>query len=242
MARGGTQTERLTADELVRRSWPARLEGWRPSCHTDLLTDLAATLLHRPHEIGAAMARVGRDLGREGWLLREVAAAVDHLGGLAWPRAHALSGFAASMALGQGWADGFLDGLDRVPYVDALTGLGTMAVLTMRLEQLYDAAERSGHRPVDTHRLLVIETDPVARLPLELEAELIRLAETVRSVFTSAQTAVRAGHRIVVLVGRDSTIERAWTSDVLTWVEELPDARAALAQMVRELSGPADVD
>ena len=254
MARGSTHHSGLTVEGLVRRSWSALPVGLHAAIHIDLLTDLAATLLHQPQEIAAALTRAGRQLGHEGWLLPEVATAVDRVADLADPHADALRGFGACMALGQGWAAGFLHGLDHEHFVDALTGLGTMAVLRMRLEQLYDIGDRAGRDASRTHQLLVLDAAAADRLPLGYEAGLMRLAHEVTASFAAGETAIRVGPRIVVLtpwasrsLGDVAAVATRIADrlgdggDLMVWVEDLPADRVLLEPLLVELQGHPDV-
>jgi hypothetical protein len=249
VARGGTHGG-ITVEGLVRRAWAALPAGVRPALSFELLTDLATAVLIERDAVEAALARIGLQLGREGWLLPDVALAVDCVAAQAGAPGDVLRDFDAGVALGQAWAAGFLYGLDCEAFLDPLTGLGTLPVLRMRLEQIYARARHDHLDPGVLYQLFVVDADG-PEPGLASSTTLIALAARLRERFIRGETIVRAGRRLVVLCGRapevtvtiDATVSSLATdfrgdAAVLAWVEDLPAATAELdaflADVVRD--------
>ena len=228
-----------TISEVIGR-WGATL---RPAISLDHPTifetaqDLAETLLDRPDEIAGALDRFGRRMGNDGWTLDDVAEWIDRLADAAGPAAGPLRSFEAGIALGQGWSAGFLRGLRDDGCTDALTGLATVSVLGLRLQQVHDQCAALGVDARQVYALVVIDVDLAGRPPLFRDAARVVVADRVAATFSTGETVCETGGPIVVLASRTPVLHAQLadleirigglaileSSPVLVWVEDLPD-------------------
>jgi hypothetical protein len=242
-----------TISDVIAR-WGATL---RPAISLDHPTifetaqDLAETLLDRPDEIAGALDRFGRRMGSDGWTLNDVAEWIDRLADAAGPAAGPLRSFEAGIALGQGWSAGFLRGLRDDGCTDALTGLATVPVLGLRLQQVHDQCAALGVNAWQVYALVVIDVDLAGRPPLFRDAARVVVADRVAATFNTGETVCETGGPIVVLASRTPVLNAQLadlgtrisglaileSSPVLVWVEDLPDQPDHIDQFLLDLAG-----
>jgi hypothetical protein len=157
-------------------------------------------------------------------------------------------------AVALGWSESTLGYLHQLSCADPLTGLASMAHLRGRLMELYRGDAR-GPALRDRYALVVVEasTPRLAGLTDEVfgaDLRMSRIGESVRSVFSGAETICRIGpRRIVVLAGRNDALSRRTTllrrlldvgeighGGVRIWVESLPSSNESVASLLDELS------
>lgn len=162
--------------------------------------------------------------------------------------------FAATRALGVAWSDSTLGFLHEVSCEDPLTGLSSVAHLRCRLEETYQSEAAHGRDARKTRALVVLDhAPPLLRGGEERFVQAfrtVRLAETVRLVFSGGEPIAALGSgRLVVLVerspllGRDvaSLVEyldegRAVDGPVRVWIEGLPASPSALGPLLDEIA------
>lgn len=179
----------------------------------DAGTDLIDTIAERPAALHAALRRFGYALGTDGWPIEQVIDWVrELLPGLPRRRRRALGRYTAHAALAQGWAEGYVRGAHTGMCIDPITGLATMMVLRLRLEEVYAQCRSLGVHVADVHCLVVVDVDLGEQEGLEADLTLACVADAAQSVFDSGETVARVGNRVVILASRT----------------EMTDARAAL--------------
>ena len=108
--------------------------------------------------------------------------------------------------LTMGWVDQTLHDLYVADCVDPLTGLCSLAHLTVRLNELYDDAEVRGWRVLDRYKLLVVEVDRTVERLL-CETRLITVQTSMRMAFHGGETLARlAPTRAVAVVRQETTL------------------------------------
>ena len=242
-----------TIEELLAR-WGAslrpRVSLEHPAIY-ETAQDLAQTLLDRPVEMDGALERFGRRMGNDGWTLVDVAEWIDRLADAAGPAAGPLRRFEAGIALGQGWSTGFLRGLRDDGCTDALTGLATLSVLGLRLQQVHDHCASLGLESRHVYGLVVIDVDLTGRPPLFRDAARVVVADRVSAAFNTGETVCETGGPIVVLTSRTPSLPHQLaeleatiaslaildTSPVLVWIEDLPDHPTRIEQFLLDLAG-----
>jgi hypothetical protein len=157
-------------------------------------------------------------------------------------------------ALALGWSESTLGYLHQLSCADPLTGLASMAHLRGRLMELYRGDAR-GPALRERYALVVVEasTPRLAGLTDEVfgaDLRMSRIGESVRSVFSGAETICRIGpRRIVALATRNEGLSRRTNllrrlldvgdlgqGGVRIWVESLPSANESVASLLDELS------
>jgi hypothetical protein len=157
-------------------------------------------------------------------------------------------------AVALGWSESTLGYLHQLSCADPLTGLASMAHLRGRLMEMYRGDAR-GPALRDSYALVVVEASSprLAGLTDEVfgaDLRMSRIGESVRSVFSGAETICRIGpRRIVVLTARNDGMSRRTTllrrlldvgeagqGGVRIWVESLPSANESVASLLDELS------
>ncbi len=157
-------------------------------------------------------------------------------------------------AVALGWSESTLGYLHQLSCADPLTGLASMAHLRGRLMEMYRGDAR-GPALRDSFALVVVEASSprLAGLTDEVfgaDLRMSRIGESVRSVFSGAETICRIGpRRIVVLAGRNESLSRRTTllrrlldvgevgsGGVRIWVESLPSTNESVASLLDELS------
>jgi hypothetical protein len=237
------------------------LAGWVPKIaevapHWDSITfeaceDLVAAVVTGEWPIvEAGLTRFGRELGQNGWLLREVASWVDALALIAGPHRRRLSHFSAGVAVAQGWAEGSTQGSQSDSCIDPVTGLATLPVLHLRLAQTFDQAAAIGSCASELYCLVVIDTLMDELHPFERDAIRAVAAELVAETFTGGETMAHHDGRIMVLTSshdnvRDRMLDLIVAFDAsplldtcspVCWIEQLPSSRAQLDRYLYELT------
>lgn len=242
------------ADDVL-HAWLAALGEGGDRDHpgfADAAADVAWALVEAPPRLPGALTRFGRWAGTAGWTLRDVAGWLDRLADLAGPRGRRLAGFDAGSALGAGWSEGYLGGIDASPAVDALTGLGTLDALRHRLQEQAERLAGLGLGLGQVSTLVILDTDLDDADPLHRATVLTLVAEQVRRTFGPTEPAARTADRIVVLTSRlPSTAAHLDTllgelagdpalagRSVEGWLEPLPDDPTLLDAFVADLARP----
>jgi hypothetical protein len=242
----------MTTHELLERWLGEILVGVRGDTRTieAACADVVEAIVSRPDHLGGSLRRYGRQLGAEGWLLSELTRWIHDLTELAAERAPLLQRFDAGVELAQGWADGYLYGMQACECTDGLTGLVTLPVLRLRLGQVYDQCRALAVLPEQVYCLAVIDTDFADRPPLERDASMVVLAEQVLQSFESGETvAVRDGRILVLasrteathevflmLIGRLQQFPLLGGGRVIGWIEELPGGHDLLDGYLLDLA------
>ena len=220
------------------------------ACH-DLVASITTGAWAR---VDGALRRFGLALGRAGWLLEEVTEWVgvladDHA--LTRSQRGAMVRFASGASLGSGWSRGFLDGFSQSGCTEPLTGLVTLPVMRLRLEQVYKQCRAVGVVPAAFYRLIVIDPDVERGEPFEREASLMVLASIVRDRFDTGETiAFHAGRILVLASTADSDDDTLYQlvvelksshldgSDPIVWTEELPGDLILIDRFLLDLTAP----
>jgi GGDEF domain-containing protein len=210
-----------------------------------------AALFERPLEVDAALERFGRRASASGWTLGDAAEWIDLLARLAMAESVALRRFDAGIALAQGWTTGFVHSLHERSVTDANTGLPTLAVLAVRLRQVYDQCASLGVRTETAFTLLIADVDLSAFPPLLREAIQLLVAERVRETFNSGETVCMAGGTVVVLVSRTPdlpgrvamleaslrTVSLLEDAPLVIWLEDLPTSPERIDHLLLDVAG-----
>ena len=214
-------------------------------------TDLVAALLERPLEVDAALERFGRRAGASGWTLVDAAEWIDRLARTATAESAPLRRFDAAIALAQGWITGFVHVLHDRGATDPNTGLPTVAVLGVRLRQVYDQCASLGIRTESAFSLLIADVELSAFPPLLREAIQLLMAERVRETFNSGETVCMASGTIVVLVSRTPdlpgrmalleaslrTVSLLEDAPLVIWLEDLPPSPERIDHLLLDVAG-----
>lgn len=234
-----------------------------PSESTPGLSErVRVTLPHRFEAVGEALALgrratdacevVGRSLGTQGVALEEALADLR----TTYERVVGSEpGYADACALAMGWSESTLAYLHQLSCADPLTGLASTAHLRGRLTELYRGDTRGPALLRDSHALVVVEASPTPRYGLAEEVfgtdlRMSRVGESVRSVFSGAETISRVGvRRIVILASRDKWLPRRTAllgrlldsgahthGGARIWTESLPATNGSAAALLDELS------
>jgi hypothetical protein len=213
--------------------------------------ELIEALVEDRERIRPALVRFGRQAGADGWTLGDVSGWLESLIELGDGVTRALRGFDAGTALASGWAEGFLRGASTDGCLDPATGLVTLPVLRLRLDQVHDQCRALGLEPASVYCLVIanLVIDDVGAL--RRQALLASLAEEVRHTFTSGETLAVHGDRVLVLASRTpelpsviGALERRVRDHevlrhrhVLTWIEPLPADFEAIDTYLDEMVG-----
>lgn len=217
----------------------------------DYASDVVETLFVRPNGIRGALSRFGTRLGAEGWSLETVSQWIDELSDVcADPPANYLRSFDSGVALAHGWTDGHLRGLRSAECFDGVTGLCTMAVLKLRLQQVFEHCNTLDIEPSWLYRLVIIDADISDVTVLEADAVMVVLADLVQRTFVSGETIVRDGGRVFVLASATEPVQEdldrmldaahelslLQAARVLGWVEDLPVDATLIDRYMADLS------
>lgn len=189
-----------------------------------------------PDQLDAELARFGRDLGAEGWLLTDLGSWIADLVVMAGDAGSSLQRFDAGVALAHGWADGYLFCVQAFECTDSLTGLVTVPVLRHRLGQVYDQCAGLGVPAAHVYCLGVIDAAFGDRPPLERDAAMIIVGDHVTHAYHGGETAAVKGGRIVILASRTESTHEQFLGllaslhhhplltggRIVGWIEELP--------------------
>ncbi len=186
----------------------------------DVFADLVEAIDTDDFRVPAALFRFGRRLGLLGLLLEEVAASVDRLATLA-PGSPRLHTFSAGISLANGWSEGHRYGEHESECIDGLTGLATLPILRLRIEQLADQSAWMGIPFEQAYCLVIIDADIDTTDAFESELTMITLAERLRARYTAGETIARHGPRVLILTS-NSERTRSQLIDVLADLRSLP--------------------
>jgi hypothetical protein len=140
--------------------------------------------------------------------------------------------------------------MDRLgPTTCPLTGLASLSMLAVRLEQIYNHCHLSGVRPSEAYALLVIDPNLGDRPPLVRDAIRVLIADEVRRSFSASETQAEVGTRIAILAAHTNGLRRAGVSlvrrlqrmpvlsdcELVTWIRPLPDEPGELSRFVLDL-------
>jgi hypothetical protein len=241
---------RASARQLL-ASWARRAPLSSGPELRDCAEELVEALTAESSRVRTALIRFGRQAGSDGWSLADVSAWLEELIELGDATIRrGLSGFDAGTALASGWAEGFLRGASADGCLDPATGLVTLPVLRVRLDQVHDQCRALGLDPADVYCLVVADLADADVGPLRRHALLASLAEEVRHVFTSGETLAIHSGRILVLASHTpelpaviGRLERRVRQHqvlrhrhVLTWIEPLPAGFQAMDAYLDEVT------
>ncbi|HRE00091.1 MAG TPA: hypothetical protein PLV68_02260, partial [Ilumatobacteraceae bacterium] len=173
------------------------------------------------------------------------------------PAGEVLRSFDAGAALAVGWTEGYLRGTQAERCFDPVTGLCTVEVFRLRLNQVFDQCRSIGLEPNWLYRVVVVDTElglngesgrGLGRF--EADAAMVVLAGLLQRHFTTGETISRAGGRIFVLANNtDDLHDRASTISalardrsllravrVIAWIEDLPATVRQLDDYIADLS------
>ncbi len=215
--------------------------------------ELVDALVCERARVRPALARFGRQAGADGWTLGDVSGWLEALIDLGDDAARPLGGFDAGTALASGWAEGFLRGATTDGCLDPATGLATLPVLRLRLEQVNDQCRSLGLEPTQVYSRVVADLVLADVGPLRRYALLASLADELRRLFTSGETLAVHEGRVLVLASRTpelpaviGTLERRVREHdvlrhrhVLAWIEPLPADFDALDAYLTEVASPS---
>ncbi len=214
--------------------------------------EAVAELLASGRDVTVACTEVGRELARDGADLGEA------LSGLKAVWAGVAGGdpdFGAVQALCVAWGEETLGYVHQLSCEDPLTGLATRGHLRARLGEVYRAAEQGGSSASSTHALVVLDLPLLAAGgtagdPFASALWLVKLAETVRLVFSGEEVIAQASRsRLVALAERGDLLARrvGLLRDLVgdlgpemgrarTWIEGLPSTIDAAAWLLDEVA------
>lgn len=172
-------------------------------------TDLVETISERPRGMSGALLRFGTTLGADGWPIAEVSTWLAQLTPhIDRARRKQIGHYSAHAALAQGWAEGYVRGAHTGMCIDPTTGLVTVMVLRLRLQELAQHAQVVGVPVGRTHLLVVVDVDLQELDRLDADLLMACVAETVRDRFHQGETVARADARILVLAERHDAVEQ----------------------------------
>lgn len=218
MRRRSARLTTTTADELHERWRTAILGSLHGDAHAvdHACRHVVEVLSDRPDDLDGALARFGRELGGEGWLLTDLTTWIAALAAISGDVGSRLRRFDAGVALAHGWADGYLYCVQAFECTDGLTGLVTLPVLRVRLGQIYDQCAALGVPADEVYCLSVIDTDFGDRPPLERDAAMIVVGDHVLRAYQGGETAAVKGGRVVVVTSRTEPARRQFVGLMAT--------------------------
>jgi hypothetical protein len=142
--------------------------------------------------------------------------------------------------------DALTHGLDT----DALTGLASLSMLSLRLEEMYGHCEALGIRPSTAFALLMIEPELGERTPLVRDAVRVLVADEAARTFSHGETVAVSGSRLMVLAANTAGLPRDGVgmverlrqlvvlkeTPIASWIEQLPDEHVDTNRFVLELA------
>ncbi len=188
-------------------------------------------------------AELGRSRAESGVELSEL---LDDVEALFDAAPYAVPDHLVVRATALGWADATCELLASSACEDPLSRLTTPAYLRTRLAELYREASRNGTVVSRTHALVVVRAD--ARAGLTRLTGGMRLAESLRAVFSGGETLCAAGPthtlalvtREVGLAGRVAALRRLLEDlhrhTTRVWVEGLPVGPSAAVRLLDEFA------
>jgi hypothetical protein len=238
---------------------PQLLARWGQALHprvslehpavSETARELARILIESPDETSGALERFARRMGSHGWCLADVANWVARLSEAAGPAGARLRTFDAGVAVGQGWSSSVLHRAGDAGITDALTGLSTLPVLGLRLQQVHDQCRALGVDARDAYALVVVDVDVAGRPPLFRDATRVVVADRVAASFCTGETVCQTSGLIVVLASRVpylvdqiAELEASLRSlavleetSLLVWLEDLPADPSLIDQLLADL-------
>lgn len=218
----------------------------------DAAESVVETLYNRQRGLRGALRRLGNTLGDLGWPLEQLNVLIADLSTLTTRARRAeLRSFQSVAALTEGWAERYVRGAHSGACVDAVTGLGTPAVLRLRLKEIYQHCRTFGITPNEAYCLVVIDADTDDLAPFERDALMISTAGVIGEVFHHGETVVRHRGRVIVLASKSEST-RQWTEALVqalqdapitrsvglaVWTGDLPASTIDLDRRLRELVG-----
>jgi hypothetical protein len=142
------------------------------------------------------------------------------------------------------------DALSQNLETDALTGLASLSMLSLRLEEIYGHCEALGMRPSTTFAILVMEPDLGQCTPLVRDAMRVLMADEAARTFSHGETVAVSGSRLIVLAANTAGLPRAGVgmverlqqlavlkeTQIATWLVSLPDDRADISSFVLDVA------
>jgi hypothetical protein len=246
------RTTEHSGAELL-RAWSAATGGAPAGTSArlrDAAEDLAVAVDRRHSDVRAAVARFGWQAGNDGWPLPEISRWIESLAEISGPGGRSLLTFATGMALSAAWTDGFLHGAQQDDCIEPTTGLARLSVLQLRLQQVYDHCAALGVEPDLVYALVVVDASLADHPQIERNAARVALASEARSLFSTGETLVCHGDRLLVLASRTpeladqvTVLDAALHSHALlrydsisTWVERLPAEAKDIAAFLTDVT------
>ena len=218
----------------------------------DAATAVVDALHTRRRGLRGALRKLGNTLGDLGWPLDQLNAWLEALSSLT-KRSHRaeLRSFQSVAAFAEGWAERYVRGVHSGACLDAVTGLGTPAVLRLRLKEIYQHCRTFGIAPNEAYCFVVVDTDTDDLAPFESDAVMITTAGVVGDIFHSGETLIRYRSRVIVLASKSDSTRRSTSAviealqgapitrsvEVAVWNDEVPATMLDLDRQLRELVG-----
>ena len=218
----------------------------------DAATAVVDALHTRRRGLRGALRKLGNTLGDLGWPLDQLNAWLEALSSLT-KRSHRaeLRSFESVAAFAEGWAERYVRGVHSGACIDAVTGLGTPAVLRLRLKEIYQHCRTFGIAPNEAYCFVVVDTDTDDLAPFERDAVMITTAGVVGDIFHSGETLIRHRSRVIVLASKSDSTRRSTSAlvealqgapitrsvGVAVWNDEVPTTMLELDRQLRELVG-----
>jgi hypothetical protein len=218
----------------------------------DAATAVVDALHTRRRGLRGALRKLGNTLGDLGWPLDQLNAWLEALSSLT-KRSHRaeLRSFESVGAFAEGWAERYVRGVHSGACLDAVTGLGSPAVLRLRLKEIYQHCRAFGIAPNEAYCFVVVDTDTDDLAPFERDAVMITTAGVVGDIFHSGETLIRYRSRVIVLASKSDSTRRSTAAlvealngapitrsvGVAVWNDEVPTTMLELDRQLRELVG-----
>lgn len=262
-AAGSWPTAEAAAPTMLRGLWCANSAraGWAfPSdwytpavdalCDALCGTSSDSQIAAMPDPVAAGW-RLGRDRARGAIGLAETLRDVDALLALL-PTIARRVGPDMTRSVALGWAEGSVTAADSI--VDGLTGLVNVGYLTVRLGEVYHAAEVEGCSASATHALVVIRLAHVPAPQWGWDLPVALTADSARAVFSGGQSLARLGPAVVAVLARRhrglGAQARVLAELLVTnlpdgagaealpqvWIEQLPADSRQLSELLRDLA------
>ena len=218
----------------------------------DAASDVVETLHTRRRGLRGALRRLGNTTGDLGWPLDQLNTWIAELSTLTGrSRRTELRSYESVAALAEGWAERYVRGAHSGVCSDAVTGLGTPAVLRIRLKEIYQHCRAFGIAPNDAYCFVIVDADTADLAPFERDAVMVTTAGVVGDIFGAGETIIRHRGRVLVLASKsESTRYRTSmlvealqaapitrSADLTVWSDELPTSTLDLDRHLRELVG-----
>ena len=133
---------------------------------------------------------------------------------------------------------------------DGLTGLASLTALSQRLDEIYGHCEALGISPSSTFALFVMDPDLGQRPALVRDAVRVLVADEAVRTFCHGETVAISGDRVIVLAALTAGLPRTGLgmvdrlhqlsvlkeTQMMSWIEPLPDERVDISRFVLELA------